>query len=81
MKEVMQLNCKNCDRREILQDTAPHLVESISAYRAGYIAMVSIVVLRCFLLSMVACCLLYIMVCNLITFSCAQCGRQALFGE
>ena len=28
------------DRREILHKTAPHLVDSICAYRAGYIAEV-----------------------------------------
>lgn len=31
----------NCGRREILQKTAPHLVDSICAYRAGYVAEVS----------------------------------------
>lgn len=29
-------------RREILQETAPHLVDTICAYRAGYIAEVRI---------------------------------------
>lgn len=31
----------NFDRREILQETASHLVDSICAYRAGYMAEVS----------------------------------------
>lgn len=30
-------------RREILEETAPHLVNSICAYRAGYVAQVSVV--------------------------------------
>lgn len=33
----------NHGRREIFQDTAPHLVDSICAYRAGYVAAVSTV--------------------------------------
>lgn len=28
------------DRREILEETAPHLVDSICVYRAGYVAEV-----------------------------------------
>nr|XP_016448123.1 PREDICTED: uncharacterized protein LOC107773190 [Nicotiana tabacum] len=31
-----------CYTREILQGTAPHLVDTICAYRAGYVAEVSI---------------------------------------
>ncbi|ONI08951.1 hypothetical protein PRUPE_5G209300 [Prunus persica] len=33
-----EMNKYYCARREILQQTAPHLVDSICAYRAGYIA-------------------------------------------
>lgn len=36
-----EMNKYYCARREILQQTAPHLVDSICAYRAGYIAQVS----------------------------------------
>jgi len=31
---------KICRRREILAETAPHLVEAITSYRGGYIAEV-----------------------------------------
>lgn len=34
-------NYYDCDRREILQNTASHLVDLICAYRAGYAAEVS----------------------------------------
>ncbi|RVW20655.1 ATP-dependent helicase HRQ1 [Vitis vinifera] len=34
----MHSSLHDCDRREILQETAPHLVDSICAYRAGYVA-------------------------------------------
>lgn len=37
----MKLMLHVFDRREILQESAPHLVDSICAYRAGYIAQVS----------------------------------------
>lgn len=36
-----EMNKYYCARREILQQTAPLLVDSICAYRAGYIAQVS----------------------------------------
>lgn len=36
-----EMNNYYCARREILQQTAPRLVDSICAYRAGYIAQVS----------------------------------------
>lgn len=38
---ITVLNIHYCIRREILEETAPHLVNSICAYRAGYVAEVS----------------------------------------
>lgn len=44
IKDTVCLISTTVVRREILQETAPHLVSSICAYRAGYIAQVSIFV-------------------------------------
>lgn len=41
MYYLLNSNFYGFDRREILKDTAPHLIDSICAYRAGYIAEVS----------------------------------------
>ena len=41
LKRFCNLSSMFVIRREILQETAPHLVNSVCAYRAGYIAEVS----------------------------------------
>ena len=39
--EPINSNIYGCDRREILEETAPHLMDSVCAYRAGCVAEVS----------------------------------------
>lgn len=59
-----EMNKYYCARREILQQTAPHLVDSICAYRAGYIAQVSELFARIYF-------------CHL---KCSLCGREPWSG-
>lgn len=56
----MHSSLHGCGRCEILKETAPHLVDSICAYRAGYVAQVCCFCLLLQLDDIVVCYLIHV---------------------